>query len=217
MFAFLTGLGLAGAAGLNAYIPILVVGVLARYGDVVVLPESFAWMANGWALTALAVLLVAEIVLDKVPVVDSVNDAVMTFVRPAAGGAVMAASTAAERLDASLGTGAKVLMDQSWVGWVLGIGMALTVHGAKSTVRPVANAGTLGTAAPVLSTTEDVFSLGLSFVAILAPVVGIILVLLLLAVAVRLVLRAKRRRDKLGRSWSVRFARKGSSDSGGGD
>ncbi|GAB2817525.1 hypothetical protein GCM10022221_14210 [Actinocorallia aurea] len=207
MLAFLTGLGLAGAAGLNAYIPILVVGVLARYGDAVVLPSQFSWMENGWALTALGVLLAAEIVLDKVPLVDSVNDTVMTFVRPAAGGAVMAASTAAEKIDASIGTGAGLLHEQPWIGWVVGILTALTVHGTKSTIRPIANAGTMGTAAPVLSTTEDVFSLGLSVIAILAPLLGVILVVILLAVTTRLIVRARRRRGREGRSWTARFDR----------
>src|SRR4051794_32563371 len=95
MLAFLTGLGLASAAGLNAYIPILVVGFLARYTDLVDLPSQFSWMSGGWALTVVSLLCAAEVVLDKVPLVDSANDMVQTFVRPAAGGAVMAASTAA--------------------------------------------------------------------------------------------------------------------------
>ncbi|MCD0450733.1 DUF4126 domain-containing protein [Actinocorallia sp. API 0066] len=205
MLAFLTGLGLASAAGLNAYIPILVVGLLARYGEVVVLPPEFAWMGNGWAIALLGLLLAAEVVLDKVPLVDSVNDAVQTFIRPAAGGAVMAASTAADRIDQAIGTSTSLLAQQPWIGWLLGIGTALLVHGTKTAVRPVANLGTAGTAAPVLSTTEDVFSLGLSVVAILAPLLGVILVVVLLAVAVRLLVRARRRRGRQGRTWAVRW------------
>ena len=58
MLAWLTGLGLSTAAGLNAYIPLLVVGVLARFTDVIDLPPSQRWLASGWALGVGAVLLV---------------------------------------------------------------------------------------------------------------------------------------------------------------
>ncbi|GAB3672309.1 DUF4126 domain-containing protein [Actinocorallia lasiicapitis] len=208
MFAFLTGLGLASAAGLNAYIPILVVGLLARFTTLVELPSQFAWMSGGWALTIIGVLCAAEVVLDKVPIIDSANDLVMTFIRPAAGGAVMAASTAAGQLDSAVGTGATLLQDQPWIGWVLGMIAAFAVHATKVTVRPVANVGTGGTAAPVLSTAEDFFSLGLSVVAILAPVLGVIFMVFLLYCAIRLFTAARRRR---ARSRTARYRFKSSS------
>jgi len=56
MLATLTGLGLSAAAGLNAYIPLLLVGVLARWTEVVTLPPDFAWIQNEWVLGAVAVL-----------------------------------------------------------------------------------------------------------------------------------------------------------------
>jgi hypothetical protein len=205
MFAFLTGLGLASAAGLNAYIPILVVGLLARFTSLVDLPSQFSWMSGGWALTIVGVLCAAEVVLDKVPLVDSANDLVMTFIRPAAGGAVMVASTAAGQLDSAVGTGTTLLQDQPWLSWALGIVAALAVHTTKMTIRPVANAGTLGTAAPVLSTTEDFFSLGLSVVAIIAPVLGVLFMVFILFCAIRLFAAARRRRAR-GRTarWAFR-------------
>src|SRR5919198_3449923 len=100
MLASLTALGLSAAAGLNAYIPLLLVGLLARYTDVVTLPQSSAWLENGYVLVVLAVLLAAEMVLDKVAVVDHVNDAIQTFIRPTAGGAIFAATAAAGQVDA---------------------------------------------------------------------------------------------------------------------
>ncbi|WP_106398575.1 DUF4126 domain-containing protein [Actinocorallia populi] len=194
MFAFLTGLGLAGAAGLNAYIPILVVGLLGRYTGLVVLPAEFSWMGNGWVLAGLSVLLAAEMVLDKVPLVDSVNDAVMTLVRPAAGGAAAAATAAAADLDAGLGTGLAPLQEHTWLSWVPGVLMALAVHVLKTVVRPIANTGTAGTAAPVLSTAEDGLSLGLSLLAVLAPALVLLLLPALLYTAFRLLRRARRRK-----------------------
>src|SRR6478735_1580849 len=96
MEQLLTGLGLSTAAGLNAYIPMLMLGLLARFTDVVNLPGGWSWMEDGWVLTILAVLLVVEVVADKIPALDSVNDVVQTFVRPAAGGIVFGSGTAAQ-------------------------------------------------------------------------------------------------------------------------
>ena len=71
MLEILTGTGLAVAAGLNAYIPLLLLGLAARFLDVVALPSGWAWLENEWVLGGLAVLLVIEVVADKVPVVDT--------------------------------------------------------------------------------------------------------------------------------------------------
>ena len=101
MIAALTGAGLSAAAGLNAYIPFLVVALVARFTDVITLPQSYAWIESWWAIGVGAVLLLAEVVLDKVPAVDSVNDAVQTFIRPSMGGLVFAATSAASDLDHS--------------------------------------------------------------------------------------------------------------------
>ncbi|MFF5257660.1 DUF4126 domain-containing protein [Actinomadura viridis] len=204
MLAVLTGLGLSAAAGLNAYIPVLVVGLLGRHTDLVRLPAEFGWLTDGRVLAALALLLAAEIVLDKVPVVDSVNDMVQTVIRPASGGAVFAAAEAAGRLD-------KALADVPWLGWTLGIASALAVHLTKASLRPVVNAGTLGTGAPVVSAAEDTVSLGMSLLAVLAPVVALAGLVLLAYAAVRL-RRLRRRRaaadpgapdlpDAPGRRW----------------
>jgi Domain of unknown function (DUF4126) len=197
MFAILTGLGLSASAGLNAYIPILVVGLLARFSDVIALPHQFAWMSNGWALTAVAVLLAAEVVLDKVAVVDHVNDAIQTFVRPAAGGAVFAASDAAARVDHS-----GWMADHPWVGWVLGIVVALCVHVTKAGVRPVINVSTVGFGTPFVSAAEDAMSLGMSLVALLVPALVILFLIVLVLIGWRLtrIIRKRRKRQSVQRS-----------------
>ena len=161
----LTGFGLATAAGLNAYIPLLALGLLARFTDLVTLPA-------GWAIVA--VLLTVEVVADKVPALDSVNDVVQTLVRPTAGGIVFGSGTAAQT-QAVTDPGAFADSGQ-WIPVVLGIATALVVHLTKTAVRPVANATTAGVAAPVLSTVEDVASVGLVFVAILLPVLVLVIV-----------------------------------------
>jgi Domain of unknown function (DUF4126) len=81
----LTGLGLATASGLNAYIPLLALGLLSRFTDLITLPHGWVWLENGWVMAIVAVLLLIEIVADKIPALDSVNDAIQTFVRPTSG------------------------------------------------------------------------------------------------------------------------------------
>ncbi|GAA2658316.1 MULTISPECIES: DUF4126 domain-containing protein [Nonomuraea] len=170
MLAALTGLGLSTAAGLNAYIPLLVVGVLANLTDAVKLPDGYGWLSNWGVLAIIAVLLLAEFVLDKVPVVDSVNDAIQTAVRPASGGVVFSATAAAAEIDSSTW-----MTENPWAGWLIGIVTALAVHVLKSTARPVVNATTGGLGAPVVSTVEDAGSLGVSLVAIFLPVLVLVL------------------------------------------
>lgn len=189
MLAALTGLGLSTAAGLNAYIPLLVVGLLANFTDQVRLQQEFAWLANGWVLAIIAVLLVAEFVLDKVPVVDSVNDMIQTVIRPLSGGVVFSATEAAARID-----GSDWMAHNPWVGWVLGIGIALAVHVMKATARPVVNATTAGVGAPVVSTMEDAGSLAMALVAIFLPVLVVVAVAALAVLAWWTIRRVRRRR-----------------------
>lgn len=187
MIAALTGIGLSAAAGLNAYIPFLVVGLLARFTDLVVLPAGFTWIESGWALGIGALLLLAEIVLDKVPAVDTVNDVIATLIRPSMGGLVFAATSAAAALDESTW-----MTEHPWVGVVLGILVSGIVHTGKMSARPVINAGTLGAGAPVVSTAEDTASVGLSLLAVLWPALVLVAVVLLAWVLVGL-LRVRRR------------------------
>ncbi|GIH29444.1 hypothetical protein Aph01nite_77540 [Acrocarpospora phusangensis] len=189
MFATLTGLGLSTAAGLNAYIPLMVVGLAANVTDAVRLPPEYAWLSNGWVLTIIGVLLAAEFVLDKVPVVDHVNDIIQTAVRPAAGGVVFSATTAAAELDNSAW-----MAEHPAVGWALGIVTALIVHVVKSGVRPVVNASTAGVGAPVVSTVEDAGSLGMSLIAIFLPVLVIVALAALGALGWLAVRRIRRHR-----------------------
>jgi Domain of unknown function (DUF4126) len=190
MLASLTGLGLSAAAGLNAYIPLLLVGVLARFTDVITLPEPYRWIQSGWALGVVSVLLVAELVLDKVPVVDHLNDAVQTLVRPTVGGVIFAAATtAAAQADAS-----PWMRDHPWVGVLLGVAVAGLVHATKASARPLVNATTVGTATPVVSAAEDAASLGMSLVAVFLPVLVVVVLLLGAWAAYGLVRRIRRRR-----------------------
>ncbi|MEV4201156.1 DUF4126 domain-containing protein [Micromonospora globbae] len=188
MLELLTGTGLAASAGLNAYIPLLTMGLLARYTDLVDLPSGWTWLGDGWVLGILAALLAVEVVADKVPVVDHVNDVVQTVVRPTAGGLAFGAGSTAETVTVSdPGT---FFSSHEWVPVAIGVLIALGVHLLKSAARPVVNATTAGVGAPVASTAEDATSVLMSVVAILLPV----LVLLFLVGLVAFVLWFRRRR-----------------------
>ncbi|GAA2737241.1 hypothetical protein GCM10009867_23670 [Pedococcus aerophilus] len=194
MIAALTGAGLSAAAGLNAYIPFLLVALVARFSDVITLPQSYAWIESWWAIGVGAVLLLTEVVLDKIPAVDTVNDAVQTFIRPSMGGLVFAATSAAEEVDRSTW-----VTEHPWVGIVLGVVVSGLVHTGKTAARPAINAGTLGFGAPVASTVEDGASIGMSLVAVFLPVLVIVLLVALAVLLLwlwRVSRRRRRRRDQ---------------------
>src|SRR5262245_11086115 len=91
--SLLSAFGLSAASGLNAYIPLLMVGLTARFTNWITLSPPFDLLANEWVLGVLGVLLVIEFFADKIPLVDHVNDVIQTFVRPTAG-AILFASEA---------------------------------------------------------------------------------------------------------------------------
>lgn len=194
MIEVLTGAGLAMAAGLNAYIPLLLLGAASRWLDIVSLPGGWAWLENEWVLGILAALLVVELVADKIPVVDSINDWVQTVVRPTAGGLAFGSGATTETV--AVTDPAAFFESNQWVPIVSGVIIALVVHLAKLAVRPVLNAVTAGLAAPVVSTVEDVSSVVLTVLAILLPVLVIVAVPLLAWMAVSGVRRIRSRRSQ---------------------
>lgn len=192
MFELLTGTGLAVAAGLNAYIPLLALGLAGRFLDFVELPAAWAWLENPWVLVILGVLLVIEIVADKIPVVDTVNDWLQTIVRPAAGG--IAFGTGSATTTAVVTDPASFFTSNAWVPIVIGILLALVTHATKMASRPTLNAVTVGAAAPVVSTVEDIGSVILSVLALLLPILVIFAIGGIVVGFVMLFRRAARKR-----------------------
>ena len=180
----LAAFGLSGAAGLNAWIPLLVAGLLERAGQLE-LAEPYDVIATTPGLIVLGVLFALDFVGDKVPAVDSLLHAVGSVVHPAAGAIVFAAPTEAPTDIPSL------------VLFALGAGMAGSLHATRATIRPASTTLTAGAGNPVLSFGEDVTSAVLSVVAVLAPLVGLVLLIVVAVAAVlwwRRVARARRRR-----------------------
>ena len=163
-----TAFGLSASAGLNAYIPLLLVGLLARYTDLIHLNSPWDTLSNPWIVLMLCILVIIEMLADKVPAVNHVNDLVQTLIRPAAGAIAFAAS-------------ANVVTNVSPIlALACGLLVAGTVHVAKAgAVRPMVTATTGGAGNIPVSIAEDVVSTILSFLAIVLPLlVGTLLIVL---------------------------------------
>ena len=196
MMAVLTGTLLATAAGLNAYVPLLAIGLLARFTNVIDLPDAWVWLMSNWALILVSVLFVIEVLVDKFPALDTVNDVIQTVIRPASGGMVFAAGAGSETVAVA---DPQVLTDMSAV-WpiVVGIVIALVPHLVKALARPIINSLSGGIAAPVVSTAEDTGSIGLTILAVFAPLVGIVFLVFLIWVAFRYMRKARLSRKEPG-------------------
>ena len=151
--------GLSASAGLNAYIPLLVVSLTARFTDLIHLSEPWDTLTSWWIIGLLIVLSLVEFFADKVPAVNHANDVIQTFIRPVAGAIVFAAS-------------ANVITEVHPVlALAAGVLVSGTVHTVKSAaVRPAVTASTGGVGNVPVSMAEDIFATGISILAILIPV-----------------------------------------------
>ena len=161
--------GLSASAGLNAYIPLLIVGVLAHYTNLIHLNAPWDLLANPWILILLGILLIIEMLADKVPVVNHINDLIQTFVRPAAGAIAFAAST-----NVIQGINPVLAM-------ACGLLVAGSVHLVKAAaVRPLVTATTGGAGNVPVSIAEDLTSTVVSFLSVLVPVAIAVIVAILI-------------------------------------
>jgi hypothetical protein len=196
--------GLAGASGLNASLPLLIVSLLARAGLIQLAPP-FDALQSDVAFYGILCVAVVEFAMDKVPALDSAAHFLMAPMAAASGAIVFAAQTGTIRhVDPGLTVVTSLLV---------GGGMATAVHATRAVARPVANVVLLG---PLLSGLEDATAAVLSLSALLAP-------LLLPAVAVvgalavwALLRRRSRRRAELAaqqwqawHAWTARIAHHG--------
>jgi len=176
-----TAFGLSTSAGLNAYIPLLVVALLARFTPLVTLNKPYDALSSWWVIGTLGVLLVIETLVDKVPAADTVNDIIQTFIRPAAGAILFAATTNAIGL-------------HPVVAAVCGVLVAGSVHVVKAGGRPVVAVATAGVGNPIVSTIEDVVSFVTSLLAVVAPYVVVALIVVAAGLLTWWTVRRRRRR-----------------------
>lgn len=181
MFELLTGMGLAMPAGLNAYIPLLAVAIADRYFGLINLAAPYDLIATPGGIAIITVLLLVEVVADKIPLVDHLNDLINSAIRPTAGAIVLMAST--DTID----------YINPIFAMVLGLLLAGGVHTVKTAVRPAVTTSTGGVGNPIVSAAEDGAAIGLSIIALLAP---ILVAVMLVALAIGLAWILHRRRSR---------------------
>ena len=179
--AFLTGLGLAAPAGLNAYLPLLIVALADRFSDAIELDRPYDFLSSTWGIAILLLLVSVEVIVDKIAGADHVNDLVQSIIRPAAGAFLMMASNS---------DGGSL---NPVVAMLVGLVAAGSVHAAKATARPAVTVTTGGIGNPLVSMVEDAIAVVSSIVALLLP----LLVPLLLAILVVIVFWSVRRLKRL--------------------
>jgi hypothetical protein len=176
-------LGFSFAAGVNLYATVALIGLASRYGWVS-LPTQYSAFNNDWVIGAAVVMYAIEFFADKVPYLDTIWDAIHTVIRPV-GGAFVAVTTLG---DASPTTEALVML--------LGGATAASSHLTKTSTRAVANTSPEPLSNWILSLGEDVFVIGLGFLALkypLAALVVAVVLLVLIAVFAAVIIRSVRR------------------------
>lgn len=162
----LSAFGLSTAAGLNAYVPLLVLGLLARYTDLIGLQQPFDLLSNPIVLILIAILALLDFIGDKIPAIDHFLHVGGMIIHPIAGAILFMSA------NSTYGSVSPLLAA------ICGLIIAGGTHTARASTRPLATATTAGIANPVLSFLEDVTALILSVLSIILPLLAFILVLM---------------------------------------
>ncbi len=165
-------------AGLNAYVPLLIVGLAARYTGLIHLASPYDALSSTVALVLISVLLAIELLADKIPIVDHVNDLIQSIIRPTAGAILLMASTTS------------VTSINPVVAMLLGLFVAGSVHVAKASFRPIVTTTTGGIGNPLVSALEDGTAIAMTVVALIAP---ILIAIVLVSIVIATVFVVKRR------------------------
>jgi len=182
------------ASGINAYLVVLVLGLIGRFGQVAEIPLG---LTRTDVLVVAAILYVVELVADKIPYFDSLWDAVSTAIRPTVGAVIglliaQDAPTLEQAVLAACGGAA-----------------ALVSHLVKGGLRLIVNTSPEPASNITVSVGEDVAVAGVTTLAVLNPGLALAIAALLLVTGILLlvllwsrVLRGWRRL----RAWRARRA-----------
>jgi cytochrome bd-type quinol oxidase subunit 2 len=185
IFNIFSAFGLSASAGLNAYIPLLVVSLLAKFTNLINLQKPWDVMTSWWVIGTLIVLIVVEFFADSSPVINHVNDIIQSFIRPTAG-AIVFAATSTQNAEVS-----------PVLSLIAGLLVAGGVHAVKSiAVRPAVTAATGGMGNLPVSMAEDATSTAVSFLSIIVPViVACLLVLVTTIIVTRMIFKKKKKTE----------------------
>ena len=179
--ALLAALGMSGAAGLNAWLPMLIVAIAGRSGALD-LSDPYSQLTTDPAMAILAVGFVGDFVADKIPALDHVMHVLGGVIHPAAGAVVAASQAGADVPPSAL--------------LVAGGFTAGGIHAGRSTVRVAGTTLTGGIANPFLSLGEDFGALSIALLAIAAPVIAALLVVGMIATIIVSLIYLRRWRER---------------------
>lgn len=185
IFNIVSAFGLSASAGLNAYIPLLVISLLAKYTNLITLSSPWDGMTSWWVIGTLIFLTIIEIVADKVPAVNHVNDIIQSIIRPTAGAIVFAASAS------------NITQVHTVLALIAGLFVSGSVNAVKSlAIRPTVTATTGGTANIPVSIAEDVTSTGVSLLSIIVPIIAACLFIIIAAIVIIVIVRKRRKKKE---------------------
>jgi hypothetical protein len=167
-------LGAGFSSGLNLYATIATLGLLQRFG-VIHLPEQLQVLAHPWVLGIAIALYFIEFFADKIPLVDTIWDAIHTVIRPPAAALL------------AYGAAGAAPPEWRWGAALLAGGVALTSHGTKASTRAAVNASPEPFSNWALSFGEDALAVWLTWLATVHPTATIVVVSILLVIAVFLI------------------------------
>lgn len=185
IFNIFSAFGLSASAGLNAYIPLLVVALLAKFTDLIKLQDPWNAMTSWWVIGVLIVLTIVEVLADAFPGVNHVNDVIQSFIRPTAGAIVFAA------------TATQVGDVKPVLGLIAGLLVAGSVHAVKAlAVRPAVNTVTGGLGNVPVAIAEQATTTVVSVLSVIIPVVVACVLVLIIAIIVIRKINKNRKEDK---------------------
>jgi hypothetical protein len=162
-------MGSAWTSGINLYATVAALGLLEHYG-LAKLPGGLN-VLNNWLIIGVAIFLyVVEFIADKIPYVDTIWDAVHTFIRVPAGAVLAASATAHLNPTVQL------------LAFMLGGGLALSTHGTKATVRAAANTSPEPVSNWTLSLVEDVIAIGSTVLMVINPLIILVIIIIFLLI-----------------------------------
>ncbi len=166
-------MGSAWLSGINLYATVLTLGLLQRFG-MAHLPGDLAYLSHTWIIAVSAALFAIQFIADKIPAVDSVWDMIHTFIRVPAGAVLAAAAVA--HFDPKI----------RLIAFLLGGGIALSSHSAKTATRVAANTSPEPFSNIALSLIGDVLTVGGALLMAVHPAVLCVIVLIAVIVSVLL-------------------------------
>jgi len=169
-------MGSSWVSGINLYAGVATLGLLGRFAHLN-LPGELNVLTQWWVIGVASVLYVIEFFADKVPILDSVWDAIHTFIRVPAG-AVLAAAAFGD-FDKSVQV----------IAFLVGGGVALSSHGTKAATRAALNTSPEPVSNITASVAEDVVAVGSMSIAPFYPVIVIVIVIIAVIISIILVPR----------------------------